>query len=640
MKKFLLKATRGLVQLNIVALGIGVFTYSFMDVIKKNFFVSDNERALKFKKDRNVNYEYFKNKFISEYSASTNNPEISSRQDQINNLSKEYFDILIIGGGSVGAGVLLDGYTRGFKCGLIEKNDFSSGTSSRSSKLIHGGLRYLEQAFSFDFNVGLQERLEKFGLVKEAMKERDFFLESAVFMNNFLDLTIKTKNLFDLIYYFDGILVYHGFYLAASEKFLFSFPKLDFKNYKIYFSEGQMNDSRQNVLSILTCCTKNYLNNRITANASNYIEFKDYIYNEKKEIIGVKVFDRLKKKDFEIKSKIVVNCTGIYCDDNFSQNDTMKNKMIKASKGSHIIFKNLPIKESIMIPKTSDGRVIFILPYNEYFLVGTTDIEIEKTEFPDVTPSEVDFIIREMVNYSKDIFDEKTLRENITSKWAGLRPLVLDSTVNNKNTKALSRSHVIRYDKSSKLYSLMGGKWTTYRNMGNELINEIVNNEITFQIKELKDLDSKNIKLKGSVENYRNITNCAEILMQTYFFEELVNKLSEEYKNLNKEIISSLVKRHGVNSVKILYEGEKNKQNRVAFSKYLESEIRYLIKNEMAIKPNDIICRRLGIGFLDDKISEDAVPIVSKILGEELNINNKDVKILTEESLKYLANKF
>ena len=128
--------------------------------------------------------------------------------------------------------------------------------------------------------------------------------------------------------------------------------------------------------------------------------------------------------------------------------------------------------------------------------------------------------------------------------------------------------------------------------------------------------------------------------MQTYFFEELVNKLSEEYKNLNKEIISSLVKRHGVNSVKILYEGEKNKQNRVAFSKYLESEIRYLIKNEMAIKPNDIICRRLGIGFLDDKISEDAVPIVSKILGEELNINNKDVKILTEESLKYLANKF
>ena len=136
-----------------------------------------------------------------------------------------------------------------------------------------------------------------------------------------------------------------------------------------------------------------YKENSIEASAANYIEFKDYIYDEKdNKIIGIKAFDKIGNKSFDIFSKVVVNCTGIFCDDNFNENDKLKKQMIKASKGTHLVFKDLNLKESIMIPKTSDGRVLFILPYGKYFLAGTTDAEDKKNLHPDVLEHEENLI--------------------------------------------------------------------------------------------------------------------------------------------------------------------------------------------------------------------------------------------------------
>jgi len=536
---------------------------------------------------------------------------------------------------------------------MIEAFDFASGTSSRSSKLIHGGLRYLEEAFSFDFKTSFSERIKKFSLVDEALKERNFIRTSAVFMNKSLELVIKANNYLSLLYYYNGVFLYQLIYwlsdlknLGKNEKrenfnFYFMPLKLDILNKKIYLYEGQMNDARQNLLSIFSCITNNYLKNRFEAAAANYIEFRSYKFNDKGEISGIKAFDKIANKEFEINSKIVANCTGIFCDNNFSESDNMKNKMIRASKGTHLIFKDLKLSESIMIPKTSDGRVLFIYPYNSYYLAGTTDEEQDKSFYPNVSKKEEDFIVKEMVNAYPEIFiSEENLKNKISSKWAGFRPLVCEEGFNgNTNSKSLSRSHVIRYDEKSKLYSLMGGKWTTYRNMGKELVDKVLENEPELKKQVIKDTSSEFLKLRGSIESYRERFNYKEFNIEKVFYKDLINNLQQDYSYLNKKQVKNLVRRYGIFAIQILMEGEKEGRNRPVFGDYLESEIRYSIRTEMAVKPNDIICRRIGIGFLNDQLSVEAIPIVANIIGEELQMRKNEVLKITEEALDLFNHK-
>lgn len=658
------------IKLNIFTAGIGVFSCTILHqvLIRKDKLSEDKHRQKL--ADRNITYENFKQKFSeriqhknisnSNKSESTKNtpnltnqtPEIEPRQNQINRLQNEHYDLLIIGGGSVGAGVMLDAYSRGLKCGLIEAYDFASGTSSRSSKLIHGGLRYLEEAFTFDWKVGLKERIKKFSLVDEALKERNFIRTSAVFMNKQLELVIKANNYLALMYYYNGVFLYQLIYLLSDLKrigenekskgfnFYFMPLKLDLFSKKIYLYEGQMNDARQNILSILSCVTNNYIENRPTAAAANYLEFRSYIYNDNSQICGVKAFDKIANKEINIDATAVANCTGIFCDENFANEDNLKSKMIRASKGTHLIFKDLNLKESIMIPKTSDGRVLFIYPYNGYYLAGTTDKEQAKSFLPDVRQEEEDFIVREMVLFSPELFkSEADLKSKISSKWSGFRPLVCEEGFNeHTNSKSLARSHVVRFDPKSRLYSLMGGKWTTYRNMGKELVDTVLSNEPTLKDKAIK-CSSEYFKLKGSIESYKEKFNLNDFLVERIFYKDLVKKLEKDFSYLTKKEIKGLVKRHGVYAIQILLEGEHEKTNKPLFADYLESEVRYAVRSEMAVKPNDVICRRIGVGFLNDEISLEAIPVVSQIIGEELKLSKEDVIKMTQEAKDLFVNK-
>lgn len=670
LKRFFKRVVREGIKLNILTVGIGVFSYSVLhSIIIKEDKSSEEKNKAKLT-ERNITYENFKSKFSEKIQTKNNNNnktntsnknnninnnsinEIENRSEQIKRLQTENFDLLIIGGGSVGAGVLLDAYSRGLKCGLIESYDFASGTSSRSSKLIHGGLRYLEEAFTFDWKVGIKERIKKFSLVDEALKERNFIRTSAVFMNKQLELVIKASNYLTLLYYYNGAFLYQLIYLLSDIKrigenekslgfnFYFMPLKLDLLGKKIYLYEGQMNDARQNILSILSCITNNYIEKRATAAAANYTEFRSYIYNENSQIIGIKAYDKLSNKELEIKATAVANCTGIFCDENFPEGDSLKSKMIRASKGTHLIFKGLNLSESIMIPKTSDGRVLFIYPYNGYYLAGTTDKEQAKSFLPDVRQEEENFIINEMVNFSPELFgSEAALSEKISSKWAGFRPLVCEEGFNeNTNSKSLARSHVVRFEPKSRLYSLMGGKWTTYRNMGKELVDVVLANEPALQAKAIK-CSSEDFKLKGSIESYKEKYNLNDFLVEKVFYKDLVLKLQRDFDYLTKKQIKGLVKRYGVYAIQILLEGESEKTNKALFADYLESEVRYAIRNEMAVKPNDVICRRIGVGFLDDKVSLEGIPLVSKIIGEEMKLSKDEVVKMAEEAKELFKHK-
>ena len=285
-----------------------------------------------------------------------------SREDQIFEAKKKEFDLVVIGGGASGAGIALDATLRGLKVCLIEKNDFSSGTSSRSTKLVHGGVRYLEKAFlNFD--------IEQFKLVKEALNERLIFLDIAPHLTYHLPIMLPIYNYMDLPYFYSGCKLYD--FLAGSKgletsyyinktKTIELFPMIRKENLKgscVYY-DGQHNDARMNITLVTTANA----NGCITL---NYSEVVDLLKDDKNIINGVKVKDFKNGKEFNIKSKGVINATGPFLD-SIRKLDTGKDtvEIIKPSSGTHIILPDYysPKSTGLIDPTTSDARVLFFLP--------------------------------------------------------------------------------------------------------------------------------------------------------------------------------------------------------------------------------------------------------------------------------------
>ncbi len=290
---------------------------------------------------------------------SLNTPRLSfpttNRNENIKDLTTNQFDVLVIGGGATGAGVLLNLYNKGLKCALIESRDFASGTSSKSTKLAHGGIRYLEEVFQFK-----KDSYQKYKLVTEALIERDFFANSAPHLNNIVEIKIPLAGSFKFIYYFSGVLLYHFLYFMKSLPnifYVFPGPKIYLNhsdnsshqtnnnyslsnNFKYFVSlhECQMFDSRQNILSLLTTTIDQYIEGSSPSVIANYTEFKEFLYDNNKQIVGVKAFDKINNKMIEIKAKTVINCAGFNADNLFNKEDPQYNKLISTSKGSKLYF--------------------------------------------------------------------------------------------------------------------------------------------------------------------------------------------------------------------------------------------------------------------------------------------------------------
>jgi glycerol-3-phosphate dehydrogenase len=369
------------------------------------------------------------------------------------------WDICIIGGGATGLGIAVDAATRNLKTILFEQHDFAKGTSSRSTKLVHGGVRYLQQG--------------NIKLVMEALKERGLLLKNAPHLVHNQKFVVPNYKWWEGPFYGIGLKIYDWMagklglgpsQFLSKEDILQLAPTLDPEGLRggIAYHDGQFDDARLAINLAQTAALHNGV-------LLNYFPVTGLLKANNK-IFGVHVKDIFTGKEYEIKAKVVMNATGVFTDAVMNMDDPKHKQMISPSQGIHLVVNKefLPSNTGIMIPRTDDGRVLFAVPWHNKIVLGTTDTPVKTKDNasllePIPLKEEIDFILNHIGRYlTKD-----PQRSDVRSMFAGLRPLVKGSS---KKTAALSRDHLINVGDSG-LITITGGKWTTYRRMAEDAVN-------------------------------------------------------------------------------------------------------------------------------------------------------------------------
>ena len=368
------------------------------------------------------------------------------------------WDLIVVGGGATGAGVAIDAASRGYDVLLLEQSDFGKGTSSRSTKLVHGGVRYLEQG-----NVSL---------VMEALKERGLLLRNAPHLVRNLGFVVPNYDWWEAPFYGIGLKLYnllagkYGFgasRILSREETLERLPTIKPEGLRggvIYF-DGQFDDSRLLINLVATAFEQG-------ATLLNYAPVAELTKDAEGFVDGARFRDVETGEEFEARAKVVINATGPFADALRRQADPTVQPMIAPSQGIHLVFDRsfLAGDSAIMVPHTSDGRVMFAIPWHGHTVVGTTDTPIAEASLePVAMEQEIGFILQTAALY----LEKKPTRADILSIFAGIRPLVKSGEAG--NTAALSRDHTIRIENSG-LITVCGGKWTTYRHMAEDCVNQ------------------------------------------------------------------------------------------------------------------------------------------------------------------------
>ena len=485
-------------------------------------------------------------------------------------MREKIWDIIIIGGGATGVGCAVDAASRGFSALLLEQNDFGKGTSSRSTKLVHGGVRYLAQG--------------NLSLVREALQERGILLKNAPHLVKKLPLIVPCYSLWDKFFYGTGLKIYnllsgkYGFgksrilsKLATLEKL----PNIKNENLRggILYFDGQFDDTRLLINLVKTAAEQG-------AAVLNYARVFQITKNSRNKVNGVNFQDTETGEMFEAKAKVVINATGAFADSIRRLSDENAKKIIARSQGIHLVFAKefLPTETALMIPKTTDGRVLFAIPWHDKTLIGTTDTPIKIAELePQAFETEIEFILETAKNY----LAKSPTRADILSVFVGIRPLVKSG--NAKNTAKLSRDHTIEIDESN-LLTITGGKWTTYRRMAEDAINQAV------KIADLpsKPSTTKDLKIHGFCENAEKFGDLAIYGADAEKIREIINENPQLAEKLHKDL------------------------------PYCAAEIVWAIRNEMANTLEDILARRTRALFLDAKAAIEIAPKVAQIMADEL----------------------
>jgi glycerol-3-phosphate dehydrogenase len=376
------------------------------------------------------------------------------RADLVGQLDGE-FDVLIVGGGATGLGTAVEAVTRGYRTALIEGSDFAKATSSRSTKLVHGGVRYLEKG--------------DIGLVREALHERSNLLRNAPHLVDALGFILPLYRRIDVPYYFAGLKAYD--LLAGASLFpasgyrgrtatLERAPDLRAAGLhgSITYFDGRFDDARLALALARTALDHG-------ATVVNYVRAEHFLYAGGKAV-GVRARDEETGAEHEVRAKVVINATGIFVDALRGLDDPGCAPVLTHSRGSHLVFARDVFRgdDALLVPKTRDGRVLFAVPWHGHVVVGTTDIPVTAATL-DVSPTsdEIDFILAEVNNY----LAHPVARTDILATFAGLRPLVSGKAT---STAKLSREHFIDVSKSG-VVTITGGKWTTYRKMGQDTVD-------------------------------------------------------------------------------------------------------------------------------------------------------------------------
>ncbi|NHE58375.1 glycerol-3-phosphate dehydrogenase/oxidase [Cyclobacterium plantarum] len=513
-----------------------------------------------------------------------------------NNLTRvaqenEIWDLAVIGGGASGLGVALDALSRGLKVLLLEKSDFAKGTSSRSTKLVHGGVRYLAQG--------------EVGLVLEALKERGRLLKNAPHLTVNQPFIIPLYTFLDRWKYSIGLKIYD--WMAGSlrlgksrfiskEETVKKLPEIRKKGLKggVVYHDGQFDDARLALIIAKTC-------DEMGGCLLNYAKVNHLSKDEAGIINGLEFRDLLGKKNYPVKAKTVVNATGVFADKILQMDNPGAGKMIQPSQGVHLVVdaRFLGGKDALMIPSTSDGRVLFAVPWQGKLVLGTTDTIRKKPKMePQPLSSEIDFILETASNY----LDSAPKRKDVLSVFAGLRPLAAPKEGSTK-TKEISRSHKVIVSES-KLITITGGKWTTFRKMGEDTveahykIHGMAQQKSTSAEKKLHGYTLSQVK--GHLQWYGS--DAARILQLQKENEDWATPLLENYP-------------------------------------YTGAEVVWAVREEMAQKIEDFLSRRCRILLLDAKAAMHMAPKVAAIMAKELGKDEDWIRQELEEFYK-LAKKY
>ena len=514
---------------------------------------------------------------------------VATRSAQLERLSSDTFDLLVIGGGATGAGVALDAATRGLSVALVERDDFAAGTSSRSTKLIHGGVRYLEKAVKeFDRT--------QFDLVRDALRERAVLIRIAPHLARPLPLVTPLYHWYQVPYFLTGLKMYDWLagkanlrpsrFVDAKEA-LERFPMLRAEGLRgaVIYYDGQFDDARMNVALTLTAAEEG-------AAIVNHAEVTG-LRKRDGRIVGATVHDSLAGTVHEVDARVVVNATGPFSDRIRRMDDPSSPPMLTVSSGIHVVLDRTfsPPETGLLIPETEDGRVLFLLPWLGHTLVGTTDRPAEIEAHPKAAEEDVEYVLRHVAKY----FSVPVERADVKATWSGLRPLVADPEA--ADTARVSRDHVVN-ESDSGLLTVAGGKWTTYRTMALDTVDEAIR--------------------IGGLADAASHTEERMLVGAAGYAATGAGELQERF-DLPPDVASHLNRAYGDRAERVA-DLARNEELGARLSEahpYLEAEVAYAVRYEMACTSTDVLARRTRLGFLDRDAAVAAVARVNELVARE-----------------------
>ncbi|KAJ1733452.1 mitochondrial glycerol-3-phosphate dehydrogenase [Coemansia biformis] len=514
------------------------------------------------------------------------------------------FDLLVIGGGATGAGCTLDAATRGLKVAMVERDDFASGTSSKSTKLVHGGVRYLQKAI-----MGLD--YEQWKMVREALHERKTFLKIAPYLSNELPIMLPVYTWWQLPYFWIGCKMYDllagkqgltSSYALGRAKTLENFPMLRADNLvgsMVYF-DGQHNDARMNAALAVTAAAHG-------AVVANHVEVTSLIKEKdpatgREAVRGAMLRDNETGDEWAVRAKGVVNATGPFSDAILKMDEPDMPEIVAPSSGVHLVLPSYfsPKNMGMLDPATTDGRVVFFLPWEGGVVAGTTDTQCSVEADPKPSEKEIEWILSEIRRFLSP--DVKIRRGEVLSAWSGIRPLVRDPKA--ANTKDLVRNHMIHVS-DSELITIAGGKWTTYREMAKETIDCAIS---TFGLRPLRDCQTENVRLIGS--HAWSSTMFIKLVQNFGVDHEVAQHLAHNYGD-RAWAVCALADRTDTQFPSLGHRIH-------PLYPFIDAEVRYAVQYEYALSVVDVIARRLRLAFLDAQAARESLPKVIDIMAAEL----------------------
>ncbi|MDR3672615.1 MAG: FAD-dependent oxidoreductase [Holophaga sp.] len=499
------------------------------------------------------------------------------------------FDLLVIGGGATGCGIAADAASRGLKVALIEKFDLAEGTSSRSTKLVHGGVRYLEMAVK-------KLNRAQYHLVKEGLFERAILLHNAPHLANRLELVTPLYSWLEVPYFYAGLLLYdllagkrgigHSYVVGRAEA-LRRFPMLKREGLKagVVYYDAQFNDARMAVTLALTA-------QKHGAVVVNHLAVTG-LEKEGGKVCGARVRDALTGETFTVRAAGVINATGPFVDSLRQMDEPAAAPILNSSSGVHIILPErfVPPTTGLMIPKTDDGRLLFILPWQGHALIGTTDTPAAIVDHPRAEEEDVEYLL----HYINKYFNVDVKRSDVTAVWSGLRPLI--KAPETSNTAQLVREHMIQ-SSASGLLSVAGGKWTSYRKMSEEAVDHAV---ALFGC-QAGACQTRDMPLVGAEQ-----------------FDPAAEQTMVAGAGLAPDIARHLHHAFGDQAPRVVELAQNGLGARLhPAHPFIEAEVVYAARNEFAERASDVLTRRLPLALLDNAAAQAALPRVVERMAAEL----------------------